>query len=68
MEAHQERVVTEQAELLAKIRKLGEFFSGAVYPTLDAAEQARLARQFIHMQAYERVLHERIEAFAPTGA
>jgi hypothetical protein len=63
MQAHQERVVTEKAELDAKIEKLYAFVHGTVYPTLPDAERVRLMRQFCYMKDYSNVLGERIAAF-----
>ena len=60
MQPHQERVVTEKAELDTKISKLDTFIHGTIYPTLDEAERMRLMRQFCHMKDYSNVLGERI--------
>jgi len=63
MEPHQERVITEKAELSEKVSKLETFLDGAVYASLPAGEQMRLSRQYLIMQLYEQVLSERIGAF-----
>ena len=63
MQAHQERVVAEKADLDEKIGKLDVFIHGTIYPTLDEAERARLMRQLCHMRDYSNVLTERIAAF-----
>jgi uncharacterized protein len=63
MQAHQERVVTEKAELDAKIEKLDVFRHGDIYHTLSVAERDRLTRQYAHMKDYSNVLGERIAAF-----
>lgn len=60
---HQQRVVTEQEELDAKIKNLIAFFPTAIFMKLDVAEQNRLKRQVTIMQDYSDVLRERIEAF-----
>lgn len=64
MEAHQERVITEKADLDEKIEKLRAFFTTPLFGGLDGAEQDRLSRQFSYMCSYSAVLEERIEAFA----
>jgi len=63
MQPHQQRVITEKAELSEKVDKLEKFISGSVYSSLPAAEQMRLSRQLLIMQLYEQVLSERIGAF-----
>lgn len=63
MEAYQERVVAEKAELDKKLAKLNEFGKGDVFPTLPEAEQERLKRQSKIMDDYSVVLGERIDAF-----
>lgn len=64
MEAHQERVITEKADLDEKIEKLRVFFTTPLFGGLDGAEQDRLSRQFSYMCSYSAVLEERIAAFA----
>lgn len=66
MQAHQERVVSEQTELQDKIDKLYKFTLGDLYKGLDKAEQDRLSEQLQHMIQYNRVLLERITAFKET--
>jgi hypothetical protein len=63
MEPHQERVVTEKAELDEKIDKLDAFRAGTIFPTLPTEEQDRLNQQLSHMRAYSGVLADRIAAF-----
>lgn len=63
MQAHQERVVQEKAELSDKTQKLEAFLGGSIYASLPAAEQSRLSRQYLIMQLYEQVLSERIANF-----
>jgi hypothetical protein len=59
----QKRVVDEKHELDAKLVKLLQFTLGATFGTLPVAEQERLARQAVAMEAYSAVLEERIFAF-----
>jgi len=63
MQPHQQRVVTEYEELLAKTLALGSFFDNPIFAKLDAAERDRLERQWKLMQQYGQVLSERIAAF-----
>jgi hypothetical protein len=63
MEAYQERVVAEKAELSDKLSKLEAFVMGKAFDSVSAPEQARLSRQCLIMQLYVQVLSERIEAF-----
>lgn len=64
MEVHQERVITEKADLDEKLEKLRTFFTTPLFGGLDSAEQDRLSRQFSYMCSYSAVLEERIAAFA----
>lgn len=64
---HQQRVVDERDVLADRLAKLLAFFQGPIFPTLDAAEQARLRSQARFMGGYEAVLEERIEAFTAPG-
>lgn len=62
--AHQQRVIDEQAELLDRLTKLGEFRrTSPKFVELDGAEQRRLGRQYDAMYEYSTVLSERINAF-----
>jgi hypothetical protein len=63
LEPHQQRVIDEKEQLDTKIAALGVFLLGELFPTLDVAEQTRLARQIVIMQDYSGVLGERIVAF-----
>jgi hypothetical protein len=63
MAPHQERVVTEKAELDEKLTKLNAFFDTSIFAGLDPAEQDRLRKQSMHMTDYSNVLGERIAAF-----
>jgi len=63
LQSHQQRVVDEKDALQSKLGNLEGFLGGAMYGTLQPAEQSRLSRQFLIMQLYEQVLSERISAF-----
>ena len=64
MPPHQERVVTEQKELLEKLVKLREFIdSNPVFKKLDYDEQGRLKIQRFIMEQYSAVLLDRIDNF-----
>lgn len=60
---YQQRVIDEYNELLQRTVNLGIFFDSPVFQKLPQDEQARLSRQWRHMQEYGLVLFERIEAF-----
>lgn len=66
MAPHQERVVTEKAELDEKLTKLRAFCSqaGGVFDSLPTEEKQRLTEQEGYMASYSDVLRRRIEAFA----
>lgn len=65
MAPHQERVVTEKAELDEKLTKLTAFttMQNQVFAGLPREEQARLIKQRGIMEQYSAVLGERIAAF-----
>lgn len=65
MQAHQERVVTEKAELDGKIERLKTFTASEMFQTLHPEERGRMVRQLEIMQQYSSVLAERIAAFPP---
>jgi hypothetical protein len=65
MKPHQERVITEKAELDLKRQKLTAFIGGDTYRTLASVEQSRLNRQLEAMTLYSNILGERITAFTP---
>lgn len=60
---HQQRVVTEKAELDDKLIKLGGFFESPIFAGLPKEEQSRLWRQGDVMGDYSKILGERIAAF-----
>ena len=63
MQAHEQRVVDEKAELDTKIAKLWEFIGGDVWRSLPWVEQRLLAIQHDQMTAYSTTLGTRIECF-----
>lgn len=63
LQPHQQRVVTEKAELDKKLTKLNAFFNTEMFANLDDAEIERLQRQADIMAEYSDVLGERIAAF-----
>lgn len=63
MEAHQQRVVNECADLDWKLCNLIAFFQTPRFALLDSAEQGRLQRQAEVMAEYSQILMERIAAF-----
>ena len=65
LQPHQQRVVTEKAELDVRLGKLSEFFSTETFKRLAPEERERLRRQHGLMKDYSQVLEERIAAFAP---
>lgn len=63
MEPHQERVVTEKAELDGNIERLDAFLRSDKSNVISEDERDRMARQHTAMSEYSRILGERIEAF-----
>jgi hypothetical protein len=66
MKPHQERVVTEKADLNDKLGKLLDFIEGGkgkVYSTLVTEERERLTTQARIMREYSDILADRIAAF-----
>lgn len=61
---HQQRVLLEKEILDERLSKLTAFLPTPGFYGLDSAEQDRLERQAQAMRAYQRVLGERIAAFA----
>ena len=64
LQPHQQRVVTEKAELDEKLAKLLAFFQTPIFEALPEAERSRLRNQARFMDGYAAVLEERIAAFA----
>ena len=64
LQPHQQRVVTEKAELDEKANALSNFIGHSpIFETLDAAEQERLKEQNDVMWKYSEILGARIAAF-----
>lgn len=63
MEAHQQRVIDEKAELDSRLEKLCLFSNGHIFAGLPIAEQERLNTQRHLMCALSAVLGARIAAF-----
>ena len=68
MQAFQQRVVDEKADLDDKRAKLLAFFNTDVFRGLDQAEKDRLRTQHGLMGSYSEILHQRIAAFAKEGS
>ena len=63
MQAFQQRVVDELADLRGKIERLNAFLQTDVCERLPREEHGRLALQINLMTGYAMVLMQRIEAF-----
>lgn len=63
MQAHQERVVAERAELDDKMDKLSKFLDTNTYYNLSEGEKGRLVEQLGIINQYRDVLDRRIAAF-----
>ncbi len=63
MEAWQQRVVDEKAELDQKIGRLLSFMKGEKSTAIGQDERDRLGRQSRYMERYSEVLGERIADF-----
>ena len=69
MKPHEERVITEHAELDDKLRKLTVFISThATFQDFPLAEKERLVQQRRAMRNYLRILKERIDNFPVVDA
>jgi dUTP pyrophosphatase len=64
MEAYQQRVITERAELEEKIEKLTAFLKSPKIDEVSIEQRRLLMAQVMAMQQYSAVLGERIDAFA----
>ena len=60
---HQQRVVTEKADLDERLGRLFAFFQTQTFEALPEAERSRLRNQARFMDGYSAVLQERIAAF-----
>lgn len=65
MKPYLERVIEEKQELDEKLTKLVVFRDTEQFSVLSANEQGRLSWQQSIMEAYSKVLSERIKAFFP---
>lgn len=63
MQAHQQRVVDEKAELDQKLAALRRFFGTEIYARLPEIERHLLFAQSQAMATYSMILGERIDAF-----
>lgn len=63
MEEFQERVVTEKAELDAKLVKLFTFFDTPTFANLPNDDKVTLQHQSYYMTMYSKMLGDRIEKF-----
>ena len=63
MQAYQERVLNEKAELDLRLEKLRAFYLDPLFASLPTDEQERLSRQAEVMQQYSEILGQRIAHF-----
>lgn len=56
-----QRLLDERGELAMRVEKLKKFTAGETFAALDYNRQRLLKVQLTLMQAYLRVLHDRIE-------
>jgi hypothetical protein len=63
MQAQQQRVIAEKAELDVRLRSLRAYMETGQFGYLDAPERDRQKRQGYAMAEYSRILGERIAAF-----
>ena len=63
LQPHQQRVITEKADLDERLGRLLAFFQTQTFEALPEAERSRLRNQARFMDGYSAVLEERIEAF-----
>lgn len=63
LQPHQQRVVTEKADLDEKLSKLLAFFQTPTFEGLPEAERMRLRNQARFMDGYAACLEDRIRAF-----
>jgi len=63
---HEERVITEKAELDQKIEKLGAFQNTDAFNALPEEQRKLLTMQCNTMRNYSWILGKRIELFTPT--
>jgi hypothetical protein len=66
MQAHEERVIQEKADLDFKIEKLNVFISSSTtYQFMLQEDKRLLAEQQNAMKSYSHILGRRIERFTP---
>jgi len=65
---HEQRVLDEYRALTAKLSKLYAFFAQPAFTALPEADRVRLQAQSMFMEGYQRILNERIQAFARSHA
>lgn len=63
LQPHQERVITERAEVSSKVDRLDAFIRSDSFDMVPIDEQVRMTRQLHIMMRYREVLDERIAAF-----
>ena len=63
LEAYQERVIRERADLEKKLSNLERFIDSPLFGEVKVAEGGRLFHQKAVMEEYIEVLTERIDAF-----
>ena len=63
LQPHQQRVVTEKAELDEKLNALQKFWKSPIFDGLPVEEKQRLLKQGGLMMGYSAVLGDRIAAF-----
>lgn len=59
-ETFKDRLVTERAELVVKIKALNKFLIGGNHSMIDPAQLALLRIQYSAMETYSRCLQERL--------
>jgi hypothetical protein len=63
MQAHEQRVVNEAAEMTIKLANLGDFIQSAAFDHLPFADRILLIEQHQAMTKYSDVLHRRVARF-----
>ena len=66
MAPYQQRVVTEEADLTAKVQALSAFLDGDTFKTLSENERRLLEEQYRYMVGYQLTLRQRIRLFEGT--
>lgn len=68
LQPHEERVLTERAELAEKCVKLEAFIVSDAFKSVDILDRDLLEEQHNAMTVYLAVLDRRIERFAPQSS